>query len=383
MLEPLFWLTVATLGYSWCGYRAVLEILTMLVADRRQRVPAGCDTSLPSLTVIIPVFQGARLIERRIHNVLEQDYPPHLFDVVVASDGSSDRTVEAAARVADPRVRVEAFPVNRGRAAVHSDTVPAARGPIVVFTDADSEFEPGFLRRIVAPFHDPHVGVAVGQLRYRPSELAINRAERCYWAQELRLKQLESRVGLVTNGCGAGMAIRRDLFRPLAGHDDVDTASVIDILFAGYRAVYVPEAIVLDSSPSTPRSEFRMRIRATSKMLKSLALRAPLSMWLAHPVLAWSIGSHRVLRYPTLALLALLFALNTLLLERGPLYQTLWLTELAFGAAALLGGIGERLGRSIPVASLAFSFSVAIAGMAVGVARALTGRAPTSYRPTT
>jgi len=301
--------------------------------------------------------------------------------LIRASDGSTDGTVAIAKTFEPEGVRVVAYGENRGRAAMHNETVPVAAGEIVVFTDADTAFDAAFVAEIVRPFADPVVGAAIGRLCYRGQDRVVGRAEEFYWSEELRIKDLEDRLGILNNGTGACMALRKGLFRPLRGVDDVDTGTVMDLLFSGFRVAYVPSAVAYDTPPQTAAGEFRMRVRGTSKTVASVFGRVPFAAWLRRPVLTWSIASHRGLRYGTPFLMILALGTNVLLAFDRAAYSIVLAGHLLFYALAFLGWIASLSQTTLPVASLAYSFNVAAAGMMVGVVRAVVGRAPSSYRP--
>ena len=231
------------------------------------------------------------------------------------------------------------------------------------------------------PFSDPKVGCAVGNLVYRSHGSYVADTESLYYNRlEFRLKDLENKLGILANGTGACMAIRKKLFKPLTPVDDTDTATVIDIILQGYRVVFVKDAIAYDIPPHSLRSELQVKIRGVSKTLMSLSRRMNLKEWYKHPFLIWNLLSHRIFRYLTPYFMVAAFILNLCLLKEGLLYQIIFITQIAFYSLIVLGLVGECFRKGIPIASVAFSFSVALLGMMVGVAVAIMGKAPTSHK---
>ncbi|HHL40760.1 MAG TPA: glycosyltransferase family 2 protein [Deltaproteobacteria bacterium] len=374
----VFSFSLLTLAYTWFGYYGILTLLSGF--GRKRSVPTGDDTFTPSVSILVSAYNEEDVIAKRIENLLALDYPADRLEILIGSDGSTDGTVEAARTFEGRGVKVVAFEENRGRADVHNDLVAMAEGEILVFTDADTEFEPEFVKKIVRPFSDPKVGAAVGRLSYRVEGGAIARNEGLYWRYELRLKELENRLGLVNNGTGACMAFRKELFTPLRPVDDIDTASVIDIILEGYKVVYVEDALAYDIPPHSARSEYKARVRGTSKTVASVFGRVGMLEWFKHPVVTWSLFSHRFLRYMTPYFMVIAFLSNASLLGEGLLYKSLFMLQAAFYLFVLVGWVADRAHRYVPLASSLYSFCVAMSGMMVGVAKAVAGRVTVTYK---
>ncbi len=377
MVRVIFWGSVVALVYTYFGYYLILSIL-VLVSKKREITPV--DAFAPTVTIVVPAYNEERVIERRIRNLLDLDYPAEKLEKVVASDGSTDGTVNKAKQFAARGIQVLEFEKNRGRADVHNDLVKIARGNIVIFTDADSSFEKDFVKEITRPFSDAAIGCVVGRLIYESKNTNISEAEALYYNRwELGLKEAESKLGVLANGTGACMAIRKELFKPLTPVDDVDTATVIDVILQGYSVVFAKQAIAYDVPPKSVSGELRYRARATSKTIRSVMGRMGFQGWLKRPTAAWSILSHRGIRYLTPFFMVAVFITNLFLLGNGIVYQVLLGTQIAFYALAVAGWIGESTQKKIPIASVAFGFGVAMLGILLGVSRVIINRVPSTY----
>lgn len=375
----IFWFSIIILGYTYFGYYLLLNVLARVFGDKDK--VTFKEAYYPQTTIIIPAYNEESVIEQRIQNLIELDYPKDKLEIIIASDGSNDRTVEIVEKYEKQGIRALDFKENRGRADVHNDSEKLASGEIVVFTDADTLFEKDFINKIVMPFSDPKVGCTVGQLIYKPKGTSISEAESRYYNKwEFNLKELESILGILANGTGACMAIRKELFRPLTPIDDVDTATVVDMVLKGFRTVFVKDAIAYDLPPSSVKSELSYRIRGTSKTIMSLARRTNFRGWLKNPILGWSILSHRVFRYCMPYFMIVAAISNMFLLEKGILYQVTFAIQSIFYVLLFVGWLGEHIRKRVPIASAIFSFGVAMFGMAIGVAKGITGRAPTAYK---
>ena len=214
-------------------------------------------------------YNEARVIERKIRNALELDYPAERLEIVVASDGSSDGTAEVARRVAieleaGERVRVLDYPVNRGKLAVLNETIPQVRGDIVVFSDASSMLAPDAVRQLVANFADPEVGAASGIYRVRKQEESrLGVQEDFYWQYETFLKQQESRLGVVLGAHGSLYAIRKVLYPfPSTGLINDDYIVPLRILQQGHRVAYEMGAVAYEEASEMGGFSRRVRIMA-------------------------------------------------------------------------------------------------------------------------
>src|ERR1035438_8730420 len=159
-MKWLFWLSAALIGYSYIGYPVWLWLRSRL-APR----PVRRSSSEPSVSAVIVVRNEEATIARKLENLLLLDYPPEKLQVVVVSDGSSDRTEAILAGYRhNSRVRTATKPVSQGKAAGLNDAIELARGDVLLFTDARQQIEPGALRHLIENFGDPEVGAASGEL---------------------------------------------------------------------------------------------------------------------------------------------------------------------------------------------------------------------------
>src|SRR5579885_1381105 len=94
--QVVFWLSAAVPVYAYLGFPLLLVVLAQLIRRRVRRAP--CE---PSVSLLIPAYNEADVIEAKIRNSLDLDYPSDRLEIVIASDGSKDATAELAAKHAD------------------------------------------------------------------------------------------------------------------------------------------------------------------------------------------------------------------------------------------------------------------------------------------
>jgi cellulose synthase/poly-beta-1,6-N-acetylglucosamine synthase-like glycosyltransferase len=290
----------------------------------------------PTVTVIVAAYNEEPVIERRLQNLLELDYPADRIELVVTSDASTDRTHELverfAAQVPADRVRLIVNP-RGGKVAAQNRAVREASGEIVAFSDANATWAPDALRELVANFADPDVAYVCGQLVLEAAD-GSNR-EGVYWRYEMAQRQAESRLGSVTGGNGSIYAVRRSDYvevDPKWGHD---LAFPYRMVQAGRRAVYEPAARAFEKPTPSNETEYRRKVRMFEHCWE-ITLRGSMLKRLPFGYLV-EVVSHRILRYGSGILHLVLLATSLALAGEGLVYQLALGGQLALIAAALLG----------------------------------------------
>src|SRR5277367_698807 len=159
-MKSLFWISVVTLAYTYLGYAGWLWLRA-----HWRRLPVRSAACTPMLSIVLVVRNEANVLEAKLQNLLALDYPQDHFEIVVTSDGSNDGTNEILSRYSgNGRIRVIVQSAPRGKAAGLNDAIKAAKGDLIVFTDARQKIEAAALRRLADNFSDPTIGCASGEL---------------------------------------------------------------------------------------------------------------------------------------------------------------------------------------------------------------------------
>ncbi|HUJ51177.1 MAG TPA: glycosyltransferase family 2 protein [Bryobacteraceae bacterium] len=363
--DLVLWISIATVIYTYAGYPLTLLALRMFVRRPIRRAQIS-----PSVSLLIPAYNESRVIERKIQNALALDYPEERLEIVVASDGSADDTVAIAQRFADGRrVRVLAFPRNRGKMATLNASVPQLGGDIVVFSDATALLYPDALRQLVQSLADPDVAAVSGRYTViKAGDVCTGASEDLYWKYETSLKILESDVASTVGAHGHLYAIRRELY-PYPPDAIINDDYVIfsSVLAEGYRAVYEPAATVYEEAREM--TGFGRRIRIVAGNIQQLREMARLLHPL-RPLPLFFFVSHKLARLLVpLAMLAALIA-NLFLLD-GPFYRGTIFAQAAFYLLAACGALWRLRPK---ILMLPFYFSMINAAAFLGFYHALTRR---------
>jgi len=368
LLKTLFWGSLGALAWTHVGYPVAVAALARV----RSR-PVRKEDVTPEVSVVVAAHDEEDVIGRRVENLLELDYPNDRLTIVVASDGSTDRTNEIVRELSARSDRVELLECERaGKATAQNTAVAQSDAEIVAFSDANSRWEPDALRLLVRSFGDPEVGYVCGQLRLESPDGANQ--EGLYWRYELWQRESESAVGSITAGNGAIYAVRRADY---LGYDDPrighDFGLPFRLVQRGRRAVYDSEAVAWEKPASEAEDEYGRKVRMMTRSWRPL-LDGSLSKT-GDPLFLAELVSHRVLRYGSGVLhLVLLGSSIALAGERG-VYRLALADQLGFLGLALAGR--RRLG--VPGAGIAYYYLLTTAATVESLVRYLREGSPATW----
>lgn len=378
----LFWLAFAVLAYQYVGYPLLLATLAAL-RGRKTTASYARDEDLPSVTLVISAYNEAEVLDGKIRNALAQDYPKDRFEIVVASDGSSDGTNEIARSYASDGVVLHEFSANRGKNLTLNDTLPRARGEIIVFTDANGMYQKEAIRTLVQGFADPRVGSVCGELIYKNfNDNPIAEGYNRYWELDQMQKRLESQLGTLLGANGSIFALRKSLCRPIPNDVCNDMVQPIWVAAAGHLCLYEPRALSFEAGSRNLNDELKRRSRIIGRGIRGIA-----AVW---PDIArqraWLVGlellSRKGLRYLTPLWFALLLVGSGL--AGGPFYTAIFVLQL-LAYAAIPAGFVLPEGPVKRLASPAAYFGIGNLAAILGWWKVLTGselgRWQTAERP--
>lgn len=329
-MRLLFWSSAALIGYTYAGYVGLLWLRARL-----RRRPVLRSPQEPHISVVMVVRNEESVLERKLQNLLGLDYPPDLCQVVVVSDGSTDRTEDILHEQAgNPRLLVVREQLQGGKARGLNDAIAVAGGEVIIFTDARQQIETGALRALVENFADPEVGCVSGALMLGDPALGeATKGMGLYWRIEKKIRELESESGSVVGATGALYAVRRELLTTVPVGTILDDLYIpLQVVRQGRRVVFEPRARAWDSPDLGGKREFARKVRTLTGNYQLLQL-APWVLSADNPVLL-RLVSHKLLR------LAVPFALAAALVAslwlKAPLYRMALVLQLAFYGLGLL-----------------------------------------------
>jgi cellulose synthase/poly-beta-1,6-N-acetylglucosamine synthase-like glycosyltransferase len=330
VVAAFFWICAAAIVYTHLGYPLVLRAL---VALRRHPTlhPTTWDEP-PRVSLIVAAFDEEEVIAAKVANALALEYPRERLELIVASDGSADATVERA-RAAGADLVLD-LP-RGGKVAAQNAAAERASGEILAFSDANSAWAADALRHLVEPFADPGVAYACGQVRFLDPQ--GGNLEGSYWRYEMAVREMESGLAGVTAGNGAIYAVRAADYLPLPPAGSHDLSLPFLLAKRGRRSLYVPWAAAEEKMVPTLEGELARKRRMMVGIWDIVAGEGMLSPRGYSPLYAFEIASHRLLRYATPFLHVVALATNVALLGDGWIYTVTLAAQLAVLFAAALG----------------------------------------------
>lgn len=339
--QAIFWFTGAVLFYVYLGYPIVLAAVSAF-CERRKHQPGYC----PTISIIIPAYNEEAQIGRKLAETVALEYPMEKCEVVVVSDGSTDRTESIVSACKDPRVRLLRVDQRKGKTHAQNVGVEQCQGEVVVFSDATTVYDPKALLYLACNYEDPQVGAVSGIYRYvapagkSPTELGSV----TFWNYENLIKRLQSTTGTLTGCSGCIYSLRRRLYTPLADSACSDLVEPLHIVRQGYRVLLEDRAIAYEETTKSAKDEFRMRVRvATHGIGGVLALMELLKIW-KYGWISFQLISHKLLRWLVPFFLILLLFSSAALRDQV-VFRYLFLIQVlfyAFSAASLLCPLYKR-----------------------------------------
>lgn len=345
-IEIIFWIALFIVFYTYLGYGIVLYLLVKLkelfVKPIKRKLPE--DSTLPEVTLFITAFNEEEVVDEKMKNSLELDYPEDKLHIVWVTDGSNDGTNEQLRTRWEGKATVLFQPERQGKTAAMNRGMKLVNTPIVVFTDANTMVNLEAIREIVLAFEDTRVGCVAGEKRIavQTRDGAAAGGEGIYWKYESTLKALDARLYSAVGAAGELFAVRRELFEEMEQDTLLDDFILsLRIAMQGYTIAYCTEAYAIESGSADMHEEEKRKVRIAAGGLQSIWRLRPLLNPFRYGILSFQYVSHRVLRWSlTPILLFLLLPLNALLLCLGAsweIYGTILLLQILFYILGLWG----------------------------------------------
>jgi cellulose synthase/poly-beta-1,6-N-acetylglucosamine synthase-like glycosyltransferase len=352
-LKIAFWICAFLVFYTYLGYGMLLWLLVRLkriVRGKAERKALPTDEAeLPEVTFMICAYNEQDVVDMKMENTLQLDYPHDKLHIMWVTDGSTDQTNERLARYAD--VEVVFSPERRGKTAALNHGISMVRSEITMMTDANTIVNREAVREIVRCFQDPRVACVAGEKRVmaRHEGQAAAEGEGLYWKYESALKRMDSELYSAMGAAGELNAIRTRFYEPMP-----ETALLDDFVMSmrmvdqGYKIAYTSDAYAMEYGSADLTEESKRKRRIAAGGLQSVWWLRQMMNPFRRPVVAFQFVSHRVLRWSItpIALLALI-PLNVALvmMKAGTIYTVIWILQVLFYLAAFVSWLLEKQGR--------------------------------------
>lgn len=378
--ELLFWICVGLVTYNYVGYPLVLFLLSVVsqaksdllfLFHRGGRRCASSVQYVPRVAVLMSVHNEEAVIQAKVKNTFESDYPSDRLEFFIGLDAPTDSTADLLSQMEFDRLRVTHFNDRRGKLAVLTSLAEQTTAEILVITDANTRLDVHCVRNLVRHFVEPRVGAVSGEEHRIASPGSDPAAEGLYWRYESALKLLENRLDCTMGGNGSVLAVRRHLFRPQNRTIIEDFQIPLEIRLSGYRVIYDPEALAVEEIAPTLSAQFARRVRIGAGNYQTLFA----NLQCLNPLkgmLAFCFFSHRVLRWLAPLLLLISFACSVFMTGHRS-FAILLAGQSTFYLSAGLGYLFKKLGKPVRLFALPLHFCLMNLAMLLGLLRYLSG----------
>jgi cellulose synthase/poly-beta-1,6-N-acetylglucosamine synthase-like glycosyltransferase len=334
MIEIVFFLSIFLVLYVYIGYPLLAACLAALLRRNVRK-----EAIEPFVSILIAAYNEEEAIAATIENKLALHYPREKMEIIVISDGSTDRTDAIVNGFAGYQVRLVRQEPRAGKTSALNMAVPLARGEIIVFSDANSLYDQDALRRLVANFADEEVGYVTGRMIYaNPDGSPIGDGCGAYMKYENVLRSIETRLGSIVGVDGGIDAVRAYLYHPMRTDQLPDFVLPLKVAEQGYRVVYEPGAVLWEPTLKEAGDEYRMRVRVALRAFWALFDMRQMLVPSGNPLYAWQLWSHKALRYFCFMFLFIAYFANVLLLKGG----------ITFKATFVMQNFGYLIAANMP-----------------------------------
>lgn len=380
LFQLFWWMLVCVLFYIYFGYPLLLIVISIF----RQEKKKVKDGYQPTVSLIITAYNEEKVIQQKIENTLNLSFPKDKLEIIIVSDGSTDKTDVIAKTFNSEGIRFIKIKGRKGKTYCQNQAVKLAKGEIIVFSDANSIYKLDAIEKLVQHFSDQRIACVSGELQYVDKSDRVE-GENIYWRYEQFLKRLETKCSSIITTNGAIYAVRRNLYIPLPSDVVSDFVEALELIRRGYQVVYEPEAIAFESTTASSQEEYQRKVRIVSRAVYSLFKQRNLFMFhpLRYNLFAVQIWSHKILRWLTGLFLTLLFITNIPLAKCSPIYRLSLFGQLTFYVMALTGFITESILKKEVSKALhvPYYFCLSCLAMLVGFFKGMHGRIAITWTP--
>lgn len=375
--QILFWTSLTALFYTYAGYPLLVYFVSLIRPQKFKKLFYE-----PAVTILITAFNEEKDIAGKIENTLQIDYPKEKMEILVASDGSSDRTDEIVKTFSAHGVKLFRQEGRMGKTFTQNKAVEQAKGEIILFSDATTNYKHDVLREILPNFADEKVGCVAGKLIYvDESESNVGSGAKSYWNYETFLKRSESRACSLIGASGCLYAVRKSAYREMYREACSDFLISTVVFRQGLRTVFEPQAVCTEETNRDARKELKMRVRVISQTFNDLWRNRDMLNPLKCGFYAVELISHKAMRYAVPVFLLLLFFSTAFLAISSTAFMIVFALQIVFCLNVLIGWIMEKNGVKSAVFSMPLYFVLANLASVIGFYKFLSGERFASWEP--
>lgn len=375
-LEWIFWISLGVVFYTYIGYALALTVLVKLKQTFGKKPGYSTEKYLPEVTLVVPSYNEADILEQKIQNCLALAYPKEKLKILFITDGSTDNSPAIISRY--PQIQLLHSPRRAGKSAAENRAIQHVETPFVVFCDANTELNPEAMQLMMQHYSDPRVGAVSGEKKVlqQSSESASGAGEGIYWKYESYLKRKDAELYSIVGAAGELISFRTELFESLEEDTILDDfVATLRIAARGYRVAYEPAAFAAELPSATTHDEMKRKIRICAGGWQAMRRLSFLLNPFRYGILSFQYISHRVLRWSlTPLLLLILLPLNVYLhVSSGHIYSVMLVIQLVFYVLSILGWLLESRKIRLKAFFVPYYFTMMQVAVFAGFARFMKG----------
>ncbi|MFH2035006.1 MAG: glycosyltransferase family 2 protein [Candidatus Zixiibacteriota bacterium] len=325
----LFWISAFMIFWTYAGYPIMLALIG-LIWSRKPKF----DNILPDISLVITAYNEEEQIARKLENSLMLDYPKDKLEIIVASDGSTDRTDEIVRSFQNQGIKLLSIPGRNGKHYCQGRGIQATKNDLVVLSDATTFLEKDSLKKIIRSFGDSKIGCVSGVDSVKTSKDNPS-GEGAYVRYEMKLRSLESKVGSLVGVSGCFFAVRKELCNEWIDNMSSDFYMPIITYIRGFRTVLENEAVAYYEILRSADKEYTRKVRTIVHGLEVFFHFKKILNIFKYGFFTIQIVSHKLLRWLAPFFMILLFGVNIPLAISNPFYYLLLLLQIIYYVMAL------------------------------------------------
>ncbi|MEJ2195467.1 MAG: glycosyltransferase [Ignavibacteriaceae bacterium] len=337
------------------------------------------DENLPTVSILISAFNEEKVIRERIENIYKLSYNFEKLEVLIGSDCSTDQTNNILTELSHKYswLKIKLFTSRGGKVSVLNELASLAENDILVFTDANTDFDKNALDNMVNKFGDEKVGGVSGRLVLVEPSNNFNKInkEKLYWTYETFVKKYEGEIGVLISANGAIYSIRKNLFKKFPEKEAVtdDLYQTLSVLTQRYKFLYSFNSTATEEISNDLKTEFKRKIRFSATNFQTLKLFKGL-LFHDNLLLSYTLWSHKIIRWFVPIMLIVLLIINSLISGYGNIYNIIFIVQLAFYFLSIIGFIFSSLKINVPVISMIYYFVITNLALFIGLLKYSFGK---------
>lgn len=377
-VQIIFWVSAFAIAWAMGGYAMSLKLLEKLFPNRKLK--KNYDNK-PTVTVMIVAHNEEAVIEKKLENVIKNDYPKDRIEYLVTSDNSTDATNEIVENFAkshpDTPVRLYVTKEHKGKTNAQNEAQKTVNSEILVMTDANSMFEENSITELVASFTAKDIVYVSGKLKYvNDNDGGTGASESLYWESELKQREIESNIKTITAGNGAIYACRNEYYYDFPAIDCHDSSMPYRYGLMNLRSVYNPKAIAYEKTGASNEDEFKRKVRMYRGLLGVFPNAIETANIFKHGWFSFFYFGHRTCRYLLWLAHTLVFITSSILAIHSRIFKFIFVFQSLFYLVALVES-KVKTGRKIP--RMVAYYSMTVLAQWIGAVRQIQGKSKATW----